>query len=561
MKHYSKLFKRAQAWVLTIAMLLPLVNSGLLLGISAADETLPVRDKVVTTEGKIVADNYELSEAEEALLASGLLVGKTISIEKPNDTDELISVDSDTHAIKAVEFPDENGYVWKPVAARIMVGEAEKETVELINGEGTYEYDGNAFSVHVDYEVRADVSIDVQTNLWNAAAILKDGLAYLQCASDANMVMDELASDEKRYDYDGDGANDWSAMEVLGKLADGKFPFEFQTVTGPYPIDLGFSDEAAKEAVHALLEQIERNETAYGKKTFDLCLDVEDYNASASKVQYLVNRDSEIGGARFNSNFSTAYVLISNTLQGLQKFKNTVQDTAAMFGMSYDPEALAKLETVGDVLQRWLNKTKTAYNAESWAATTTDIVRANLTADEWAKLDSLVSAIDIMTPAPAEFKTNLWVATTTVKHNMSMFDVTVKVSLNLTTGNGESYAPYDKIFKTATVTLAENATKDEILAAIAATGVEDAAINAWIDAGVYVAGQFNTAGAVGVPETLTKDTHVSITYSPNKYTVELQYNGETKELLYEDGEYFSDEAEKNAIVERLLYEIDTPNFK
>ena len=172
MKHYSKLFKRVQAWVLTVAMLLPLVNSGLLLGISAADETLPVRDKVVTTEGKIVADNYELSEAEEALLASGLLAGVTHTVAVPNEGDELVSVNQDTHAIKAVEWTDANGYVWKPVAVRIMVGEDEKETVTLTNGEGTYVYDGNAFSVHVDYEVCVDVSVDTQTKLWNAAANL-----------------------------------------------------------------------------------------------------------------------------------------------------------------------------------------------------------------------------------------------------------------------------------------------------------------------------------------------------------------------------------------------------
>ena len=40
-----------------------------------------------------------------------------------------------------------------------------------------------------------------------------------------------------------------------------------------------------------------------------------------------------------------------------------------------------------------------------------------------------------------------------------------------------------------------------------------------------------------------------------------EFDGETKELFCEEGEYFSDEAQKNALVERLLSEIDTAYFK
>ena len=172
MKHYSKLFKRVQAWVLTVAMLLPLVNSGLLLGISAADETLPVRDKVVTTEGKIVADNYpELSDEEKALLASGLLAGadKKHTITVPDaENNDLISVDEKEKIIEVKSWTDENGYVWKPVAARIMVGETKKEDVNLTNGKGKYTLSENAFSVYVDFEVTVDVSVDTHTVLFNA---------------------------------------------------------------------------------------------------------------------------------------------------------------------------------------------------------------------------------------------------------------------------------------------------------------------------------------------------------------------------------------------------------
>ncbi len=536
MKHYSKLFKRAQAWVLTVAMLLPLVNSGLLLGISAADDTLPVRDnKVVTTEGKLVADNYTLSEAEEALLASGLLVGKTISIEKPNEEDDLVSVDKDTHAIKAVEWTDANGYVWKPVAVRIVISEngrdVEAETVTLTNGEGTYVYDGNAFSVHVDYEVCVDVSVDTQTKLWNAAAKLKDGLAYLDRVSEANVVISEIASDEPRYDVDGDGdldGDDWTIMDVLEALANGKFPVHF--IDSPLFGDestMGFageSGESSKAAVAALREQMNRNKANGDEETFDLCLDVKDYGQSGSKIQYLID-----SGARLNSNFRTTYEQIGVILKGLTDFATTIRGLA-QWGVDLTP--LESLESFQDILQTWLDATKKVYNAETWVADATDIVRTDLTADQWAKLDSLVSAIDIMTPAPAEFKTSLLAGTTTIKHKMQMYDVAVTVNLKVADiEDGSKLALYAET-KTATVTLAKDATKDEIIAAIAATGVEDAAINAWFEAGVYVAGQFDTRDVLGLPEALTDDANVSITYSPNLYTVTYDYEGGGEKNLY-----------------------------
>lgn len=55
------------------------------------------------------------------------------------------------------------------------------------------------------------------------------------------------------------------------------------------------------------------------------------------------------------------------------------------------------------------------------------------------------------------------------------------------------------------------------------------------------------------------DTSIDPESSKAYYTAEL--DAETKELLCEDGEYFSSEAEKNATVERLLDLIDTAYFK
>ena len=48
--------------------------------------------------------------------------------------------------------------------------------------------------------------------------------------------------------------------------------------------------------------------------------------------------------------------------------------------------------------------------------------------------------------------------------------------------------------------------------------------------------------------------------SPQAYYM-AELNGETKELLCDDGEYFTDEAEKNAFITRLVDLVDSVNFK
>ena len=55
------------------------------------------------------------------------------------------------------------------------------------------------------------------------------------------------------------------------------------------------------------------------------------------------------------------------------------------------------------------------------------------------------------------------------------------------------------------------------------------------------------------------DTSINSDSPKAYYTAE--FDAETKELLYEEGEYFSSEEEKRATVERLFHLIDTVYFK
>ena len=194
MKKYSKLFKRVQAMVLVVAMLLSVSNLGLFLGVSAIE----AGQTNTKTDGQLVAENYGgLSAAEKDLLNSGYLVGQTYTYTAPDENDDLIEVDIDNKKITAETHTD-GIYVWKPVSAQIMAGNTKVEDVTLTNGVGTYTYGQNSFSVKVTYQVTLNVDAALQEKLLNAPAWLKQGVLNLDAisAQSGNLYILEQAMPE-----------------------------------------------------------------------------------------------------------------------------------------------------------------------------------------------------------------------------------------------------------------------------------------------------------------------------------------------------------------------------
>ena len=89
MKKNQSFFKKAQAVVLVLALLVSLAFP--LQGMQVVAET---NETETTTDGKIVAQNYELSNGEKGLISSGLLTGNTHTYLVPDSDDGLITVDS-----------------------------------------------------------------------------------------------------------------------------------------------------------------------------------------------------------------------------------------------------------------------------------------------------------------------------------------------------------------------------------------------------------------------------------------------------------------------------------
>ena len=483
MKKYSKLFKRAQAMILVVAMLLSMSNLGLFFAASATGSATNA-DK---TDGEIVADNYDLTAEEKELLKSGYLVGEVHEYTKP-ESSSLISVDIDNKKIAAQEYNGGSGYDWIPVSADIVVNSEVKETVALTDGKGTYAYTGDAFSVKVDYELRIDVAIDLQKDLLGAPAWLKQGVENLDVVF-GNTATANLGTITE-------------ALDVLQDIAEGVF-----ISMGGLSIHQQF-EEDAQNAVAALVNQYNSN----GGK-LDLVLMGEEYQASSSKVQYLLS----------NTDVRMALVETYDCLSAISKDAMMTSTAVIQILEQTNSSGAVAFKAFKSILNGWLTAMEPVYN-DPWTATTKDLVKD--TGVDYVKLDELVADLKTTEGQDVEVtNTSLLADTATVQYNMSMYDVTVKLvykTANTVTGmtNLIEVAVDD-----SNVLTFEKGTEKVLIAADADLVAQD-----WIKKqNGYLADKYEVSYSE-LPDTLTEDVTYVITYSPKYYT--LDNLGEETDVPY-----------------------------
>ena len=481
MKQETRFMKRSLALLLVVVMVLSNL-SGLTLPARAAGSSEAL------SYGEIVANNYDLTDAEKALLESGLLVGGVVTFTTPTNSD-LISVNTDEKTISVKTYTDAQGNKWIPTAAGIYVGETKKEDVDLTDGKGNYTYGENAFSVKVTYTLTTtEIDIATQQNLLNAGGRLKQGIANLDAVSGqaGNLYILE------------------QAMPALVDLANNGV----QVTVGGNTTAVNFSDEC-KAAVNALNDQMTTNS---GK--LNLSVMVDGYDGFATKTGYLVQHGAEMQTEAKNSTAKLA--LISEAM-------STMAANLTLFIQNgwVDETTANQISTLAGVCNNLVAGLE-AVSADDWYAANH---HANIVASgaNYEKLDTLVAALGEQTDVTV--KESLKVAETTVTLNMSMFNVTVNVVLK-TVQNDNAINEYAT--KSVTLTLAKGATADEILAEIADNGIENAAKTEWT--GAYVDGHFE-ASASELPATLTEDITYTITYSPKYYAVTFDY-AEAQSLPY-----------------------------
>ena len=413
--------------------------------------------------GSVMAENYsELSEAEKALLKSGYLAGDyTIEYDCPEDN--WVTVD---HENKTITAEEKNG--WVAVDAHIVVNGTSVEDVVLTDGEGTYAYDENAFSVEVCYELYE--AVDTQEQMLGAINALKQGLENTEAVSaqGGNLYILE------------------QAMPELVKFANEGVETSFATVS--------FA-ESVKEAVNALDAQM----TANGGK-LNLSVMVEEYDAS-SETAYIIENGAEM----YNE-----VVELQASVAALNVALNTMIDNLALFIQNgwVDAETADKLEMLAGVCAN-LEEGLAAPAADSWYAANNTVVTV-----AGAELDALVKALGELTHISV-LAENLKVAEEAVSVNMNMKNVTVKVVLNVVEDKADSAVLVEKASVTEVVTLSDGAAKAEIEAE--AQSIIDAALAGWAD---YSEANFAPEYSE-LPETLTEDVEYVITYSPVDYTIDL----------------------------------------
>ena len=475
MKHRTSFLTRCLAMALALMLVISGANLGAVLQVYAeVDPTINV--------GVLVADNYDLSAAEEDLLRSGLLTQDKVTYK--NLPENLVNVDTEKTEITA-----ESKDGWVPTTGVITYG---SNTLAVDLSSGKYVYDaaelGNAFSVAVTYVYNTtEVSVDTQSALLAAPGILKQGVANTEAVKNQSGNIFILEQ----------------AMPELVSLANGGISVNI----GGNISTVGFSD-AVKAAISALNGQM----TANGG-VVNLSKMITEYEAS-TKTGYLLNN-----GAAMKAEVSSFYAHVAE----IQLAMNTMVENLALFIQNgwVTETQVNQLRNLANVCKN-LKEGLAVVEADPWTAINTP----NLVVEgvDYAALDAKVAALTTITE-DVLVKNTLTVATGNVAYNMSMWNVNIKVILNAV--NPETNAVAEHGNKTAVVTLADGATKAEVEAAIAETGVKAAALEAW--AGVYAAEHF-VETATALPETLTADMDYVITFNPAVYTVDIA--GESAEYPY-----------------------------
>ena len=466
MRMKTSFLTRCLAMALALVLLLSSANLGVALQAFAAEN-----EQITLSAGELVADNYDLPEAQKALLRSGMLIGDSYTYTVPSNDDDLITVDTKAAQITAKSYEG-----WTPVKAYIIKDGETVQTVALEGGKGTYDAAvGNAFSVLVDYVLKQEVPAETQKTLLDTAGYLKQGIAFTDSV------------DEQK----GNLAILEEAMPQLVDFAENGYTVGSITV---------FLSDECKEAVQALNAQMTNNG---GKLNLSVMCDA--YTAG-SKTAYMLSK-----GADMKVEAAVTAKLVRTINEYLINLLNSIKT----FGMGTE-EQIQKLELLISITGNLSSGLYAAVDTE-WDAPSTEMFNGSV---DYTRLDSLVAALG-QTASP-EVVNPLTVKTTSLQCNLSMKNVTVSVVLKTVEDKDDSANLTVKDSRQVVLTLADNTTAEEIKKAAAANGLEGIAKTEWTEQGIFDKDHFQVEESA-LPDALVEDIAYTITYSPKEYTVTASY--------------------------------------
>ena len=500
--------KRCLTMLMAVLMLLSSVNSGILqLSNANATETESI------TDGELLAQNYNLSDGEKALLESGLLLEQTYNYDvKPTAEDDLVAVDPEGKTITAKTFTYKD-FVWYPKEATVVSGEDE-EKVSLKEDAGSYvgsfKMEGNTYSVQVTYELYIKVAQAEQEKLLQVGANLKQGLNTLDKLAQLEGLLDTQVEDM-----------DVTPRELLKQVIEGLMawvegiPTPMPGMTFYYP-GAWAADEAKSAPVKALYNQLQNN-----NGNLDLFVMLADYNAAPSKVEYLM----QYGEKLMAKTEETATYL--EQILAEESVVLSMMDVATGMNIQMGIQK-ADLEEFYKSIGYVLNGVDTsavkfaglkAITAEPMAILADYPFIADMDATKFAALDVLAKNLpDTATEVAVVEK--LLADTATVQVNMNRQDVTVKIVANVVERNSINSTELKTLVsdKTALITLNKGVSFNEVWAAIEQTHIVPTALADWADA--YQVGDFfytSVVEGMDADDVLDKDVEITVVFTPKNY--------------------------------------------
>ena len=422
---------------------------------------------VPVTAGDLVADNYPgFSEGESALLRSGLLAGETFERHRLTDDGTLVSVDYEKKTVSAVTRIV-NGTVWVPVSV-VLVYEGGSEEIALTEGEGSYVFDGKSFTVAVEYSAGFEIGAELQARLLN-------GPYYLAKAEKAVSRLEGFESSLFSL-----GSNIGTFAQLANKV----------------------SSQDTANAINSLAA-----EAAENGGFLDLDLILLDYGIASSVTEYMFGHSSEIKEA-FSSLLSRAAVI-----------KADPEIVSLIAG--YSGRTAQRMRTVKNVIESFCNNFSDISESH-WAVFSEEVnpLKAGLTADDYASLDTLIPAAEGAALHTDEIKGVLYSGSVSAEVAVNLCEISMTFCAEYVPSDIADSADTVELDPiVGTVRVKYGSTHDEVAAAVLASEALSSALGIWkaIDLDHF------EMTLTGVEDGVTEDISATASFAPCEYSVTYDF--------------------------------------
>lgn len=509
----------------------------LMLGASAADVCIAQaadrqQNMWRSNAAEVLADHYGLDDKEAAVLTSGAVkTGAEYEIALPyangaEDRTDLVAVDYKTKTVYAKSY-ETDGYTWNPSEAVIYAEGEEQERIHLTAGtaaydkenysaSGTFTYEGHDYTASVTYELYLTIDTQEQERILQIPGLVSSPVKNLEKnLKGMRLNVRDLGE----------------AMPYVYQLLSTKVPADTTGITGSTAGTVAATESAFDPRDNA--DEIMAIRRLYNKTKatgeFPLYTLSQSYvDCGLERLAYAMEHGQEV--------IDAADGMIDDliTLRDSARLKTVVNKLKTS-----DPDLYEKLRYVNNLLKQLAGTTSrpgpvaAVADSDSWKILD-PAVQQQVLADEpdtssMSKLEAAAYYLKNSTvEAPQVDSETILAATAEVSEHVVLYDVTVTVSAQTTTGQTGDDSLVDQTPGTFTVILPAGLTAEEVSAALTETGREEAIVAGWnrLDDSYHINTASYARKETTLKGTLQRDiTDYTIRYTPNTYKVKTNFTG------------------------------------